>query len=227
MSGKSSKVFIQRDGKLSELMWTDLGSDGSVMMGLLGEVVEEVEYVHGAVRGTIRKPDFVTRPSYGMHKISFHPSGRYKLMSSVGLADDAVDRVTVDGPPLAEISAPRRMLEVVLPRVLPTSSRIPKDPDIILNAHAGDEGPLRCTVSCMSKGEYRRIVESGPRLFVDTSRWECTDALDNLTHTWTWTLRSSEGDQASPDRCLIALMGSVRWTDGQGHDNSPKDSDAR
>jgi hypothetical protein len=150
MGGKSAKVFIRKDGELCEFMWTDLGPDGSVMMGLLGAVAEEVEYIHDALRGTTRKPDFVTQPSYGMHKISFHPSGRYKLMSKLGLGDDTLDRVTVDGPPLSEIVAPRRMLEIMLPRSLPISNRTPREADIILTTQAGDEGPLRCTVSCMS-----------------------------------------------------------------------------
>ena len=227
MRRKSVKVFIRRDGELCELMWTELGPDGSVMMGLLGEVAEEVEYVHDAVRGTIRKPDFATQPNHGTHKISFHPSGRYKLMSKLGLGDHMLDRVTVDGPPLADIAAPRRMLEIVLPRSLPISSRTPKEPDIILTSQAGDGGPLRCTVSCMSKDEHRRLSELGPPTFVDTSRWECTGTLDSPTHTWTWTLRSSKEDQGIPDRCLIALIGAVRWSDGAGHDDRPRDRDAR
>ena len=49
-----------------------------------------------------------------MPKLSFHPSGHFKMTALLGDAEDAIDRVTVVGPRLEEIVGPERMVEILL-----------------------------------------------------------------------------------------------------------------
>jgi hypothetical protein len=105
------------------------------------------------------------------------------------------------------------MLEVLLPKVLPDARRVPTARDIVLMADEASQGPLRCTITCMSKPEYQRIVESTDVRFVDTSEWESTGALENDSHVWTWTLRASKNDAHFSDKVRMVLLGPVKWAE--------------
>jgi hypothetical protein len=146
MPPKSSKIFIQRGSETVEFTWADVATDQSVMVGLLADAIEEVEFVGDEERGEVRKPALVTETRPGRPKISFHASGRYKLEGRMGLNPLTLDRATVQGPPLADISAPRRMLEVLLPKALPDARLVPTARDIVLVADEASERPLRCTI---------------------------------------------------------------------------------
>ncbi len=211
MSRKSSKVFIRSGTGTVEFMWADVLSDGSVKMGLLSAGTEDIEFAVDPIRGEVRRPDLISEQRVGRPEITFHPSGKYKLTGRMGLQRDALDRATVEGPPLTAISAPRRMLEIVLPRVLPEARLTPQAADIVLTAAAGDNHPLRCTISCMAKEEANRFVDSSGTFFVETSAWECTGALENDSHVWTWTLRSSRADQHFSEKLYMMLLGPVKW----------------
>jgi hypothetical protein len=210
MPPKSSKIFIRKGNDVVEFMWADVLGDGSVAMGLLGDGVEEVEFAVDASRGELRKPDLVTEAKLGRPKITFHRTGKYKLTGRVGLDASAVDRATVEGPPLAEISAPRLMLEVLLPRQLPEARLTPGPADIVLIVPEDNDLPLRCTVSCMGKVEYQMIETTGT-VFVETSAWESTGALENDSHVWAWTLRSSRNDKNFATKLYMMLVGPVKW----------------
>src|SRR5215475_6020078 len=132
MPVKSSKVFVRRGDETVGFMWADVSSDGSVMMGLLAEAHQEVDFVVDAEHGEIHKAQLVTEPRLERPKINFHATGKYKFDIRMGLEAGALDRATVEGPPLSAISAPRRMLEVLLPRSLPASRFTPTPGDIIL-----------------------------------------------------------------------------------------------
>jgi hypothetical protein len=95
MPPKSSKIFIQRGNETVEFMWADVARDQSVMVGLLADAIEEVEFVGDEARGEVRKPALVTEARLGRPKISFHASGRYKLEGRMGLDRMALDRATV------------------------------------------------------------------------------------------------------------------------------------
>jgi len=210
MRRKSCKVFIRRGEDTVEFMWATVSDDGSVMLGLLADAQQEVEFVVDAVHDDVRKPKLITEKTVGRPKISFHATGKYKLDGRMGLEWNALDRATIEGPPLAEISEPRRMLEVLLPRSFPASRLTPTPVDIVLTADEGNQLPLRCTISCMAKSEAARIFGSEVP-FVDTSAWECTGALENDTHVWTWTLRASRNDQLVADKVMMILIGPVKW----------------
>ena len=213
----SSKIFIKRGAETSAFMWADVGSDGSVMMGLLGKVAEEVEFASDALHGQVRQPTLLTQQQVGSSKISFHPTGLYKLSARMGLSSDAMDRATIQGTPLADISAPQRMLEIILPTTLPRSPYTPTQGDVVVEARDVDGGqPLRCTVCCMAPAEFEKVsdaVRDTGTLFVDTSAWEQTAVLANNSHVWTWTLRVSRDDIAVErrEKVHIALLGPVRW----------------
>jgi hypothetical protein len=216
MHRRSSKIFIRRGCETVEFMWADVLKDGSIAMGLLADAIEEVAFAIDAVRGEIRAPDLATERILGRPKITFHSSGKYKLSGRMGLDTATLDRATVEGPPLAELSAPRRMLEVLLPRKLPESRLTPQAADIVVTADSDDELPLRCTISCMAKEEAQRILDRGSNtLFVDTSVWESTGALESASHVWTWTLRASGSDRHVPDRVYMMLLGPVKWGGSQ------------
>ena len=64
MPQKSCKIFLARDGQEPvEFMWAEVASDESVMIGLLGEAFEEVEFAVDQERGELRKPVLVTERS--------------------------------------------------------------------------------------------------------------------------------------------------------------------
>jgi hypothetical protein len=73
----------------------------------------------------------------------------------------------------------------------------------------------------MGKEEAARILNSGARI-VDTSAWECTGALENDTHVWTWTLRASQNDRFVTDKVTMMLIGPLKWggppREGRGED---------
>ena len=159
MPEKSCKIFLARgEQEPVEFMWADVTSDQSVMIGLLGEAVEEVEFAVDQERGEIRKPVLVTERRLAQPKVTYHASGQYKLSGRMGLDSLNLDRATVEGPPLAGIAAPRRMMEILVPGALPPSRLVPTERDIVLTAPEG-VGPLRCTISCMAKTEYQQIAE--------------------------------------------------------------------
>ena len=86
MPERSCKIFLARDGQEPvEFMWADVTSDQSVMVGLLGDAFEEVEFVVDQERGELRKPVLVTEPRLSRPKLTFHASGQYKLSGLMGL----------------------------------------------------------------------------------------------------------------------------------------------
>lgn len=207
---KSAKIYIKRGEKLYNFMWANVGPDGSVMLGFPFEGKEAVELVLDETLGELRPPAVVTNERVGHPKISFHSSGHFKLTAEMGKTLDAVDRATIEGPKLTDISGPRRMVELLIPKMLPEATVKPNGLDIVLDATSSPEMPLRCTISCMGKGYLASSLEKSEK-FVDTSLWEFTHALENDTHEWVWTLRGSRNDEIYPDRIGIFLFGSVKW----------------
>jgi hypothetical protein len=207
---KAAKVYVKRGDKLYSFMWANVGPDGSVMLGFTFSGTEEVELVLDEELGDIRPPNVITKENVGQPKISFHASGQYKLTAKMGKTADSVDRATVEGPKLADISEPRRMVELLLPKALPESSEKSGELDIVLDATSSPDMPLRCTISCMTKGHLEEILKKGGK-FVDTSAWEFVHALENEKHVWVWALRASTNDEKYPDRIGIFLIGPVKW----------------
>jgi hypothetical protein len=184
--------------------------DGSVIMGLRFEAQQQIELVVGEQDGTLRPPD-IEAPKIVCHpKVSFHPSGHYKLDAQVGLTSTTIDRATVIGPRLQEIDEPRRMLEILVPPLLPKASKPLTDTDIVLDATTAPRTPLSCTISCMSEQQFQRVMSSNCR-FVDTSTWEFIQALANESHVWVWTLRTSAEQTIYPNRFILGLLGEVKW----------------
>jgi len=103
---KSAKVFIKNGSDVKAFMWAIVGSDGSVMMGLPWESEEAIALVMDEELGNLRQEDLVTEGYTGKSKISFHPSGQYKFNCRMGKTKEAIDRVTVTGPPFDEIKSP-------------------------------------------------------------------------------------------------------------------------
>jgi len=207
---KSAKIYIRRGENLYSFMWANVGPDGSVMLGFSFHGKEEVELVLDKELGELRPPAVVTKETIGRPKMSFHSSGHYKLTAEMGKNLDAVDRATIEGPRLTDIIDPRRMVELLLPKMLPEATENPTELDIVLDATSSPDMPLRCTISCMSKGRLASIVEKNEK-FVDTSVWEFVHALENDTHEWVWTLRGSRNDEVYFDRFGIFLLGDVKW----------------
>ncbi len=186
-----------------------MGPDGTVMIGLPFTGTEQVELVLDGIND-LRLPHTLTPSKHGKMKISFHASGQYKFESKMGLSQEGIDRVTVIGPRLEEISEPRRMLELLLPPTLPLSLIQPTQQDIVLDATTSPERPLRCTIFCMARDKFHDLAKQNIR-FVDTSMWEANHALENQSHVWTWTLRASREDEIFPDKILTFLPGQVKW----------------
>lgn len=207
---KAAKIYIRAGDNLHSFMWANVGPDGSVMLGFTFAGNEEVELVLDDKMGELRRPHILTLENVGQSKISFHSSGQYKLSSQMGKATDSVDRATVEGPKLADITEPRRMVELLLPKSLPKTSKSPGELDIVLDATSAPEMPLRCTISCMRKDYFEKAIKNDEK-FVDTSVWEYVHALEYENQVWVWTLRASRNDEAYLDRIGIFLIGPVKW----------------
>ena len=192
-------------------MWANMGPDGSVLIGFPITGKHQVVSVIDEKLGELRPPSVITEDVVERLKISFHPSGQFKLMTKMGRTANAIDRVTVEGPRLVDISDPRRMIELLLPReflLLPAGKATERD--IVIDATSAPNKPLRCTISCMSLIKLGEFVNSGSK-FVDTSIWESFHALETETHAWVWTLRASHNDNIYADRFYIFLNGPVKW----------------
>jgi len=191
-------------------MWTAFSSDGSVLMGLTAKGRGSLEFVLDPNLGEVRAEDIVAPQSAKDLKISFHVTGQYKLSGQMGLNKDSLDRVTVTGPRLADISEPRMMTEILLPARLSRATRQPSVYDISLDISPGPPPPHRCAILCMSKERYDRFLTEKSKL-VDTSEWECTDAFTNGSQVWVWTIRKSVRDKVIPRRYLVFFPGFPKW----------------
>jgi len=208
---KSNKILIKRGQELYQFMWANVGPDGSVLVGFPVKGKQQVVSVVDEKLGELRPPYIATEDVIGLFKISFHPSGQFKLMAKMGRKTNKIDRVTIDGPKLLDIYDPRRMIEVLLPKeflFLPADKVT--EGDIVLDTTSAPNIPLRCTVSCMSPIKLEEFVRIG-RWFVDTSIWEFSNALQTEKHAWIWTLRASKNDKVYADRFYIMLIGTVKW----------------
>ena len=207
---KSSKIFVKNNDHIQVLMWAIVGPDGSVMMGFPWESKQVLELVMDKELGHIGKDDLVTEEYTGNSKISFHRSGQFKLSCRMGKDEDAIDRVTVNGPSFDEIESPYRMSELLLPRELPESNYVPTERDIIIDITGSEGPPTRCTISCMSNEEFIKLSKQKGK-FVDTSIWEASNGLETDSHTWFWTLRKSKEDKRFSDKVYVTLLGSPKW----------------
>jgi len=196
-------------------MWADVIKDGSVLMGISGEVVPSIEKIFDP-KGELLPgkhfeiPNEKESVSSTKKKISFHTSGRYKLMQKIKKL--TTDRVTVAGLPLKDIVKLTRMLDILIPSHLTKSICEPvPNKDMIIDISNFPKKPLRCTISCMPIKELNNI---NSRSFVDTSLVESTFiyGYDNLA--WIWTIRVSRNDEdetAHPTKFYVLLHGKVIW----------------
>jgi hypothetical protein len=206
---RSAKILISVDGRPFDFMWATVMPDASVIMGFRFEGSQQIELV--AERDRQLRPPLLQAPRIVCYpKISFHPSGQYKLDATMGLTEESMDWSTVVGPRLQDIQQPRRMLEVLLPDALPNSRKKESDVAITLDASNAPRQPLICTISCMAKSEFHRIMDSDAK-FVSTSTWEFVNALESESHVWVWTLRASSEHLVDPKRFILHLPGEVKW----------------
>lgn len=205
---KSIKVFIKAQGQLCAFMWANVGPDGSVMMGFPSGGKEQIELVLDEELGELRPPTLLTAEEVHYPKVTFHPSGQFKLSVKMGKTSDAIDRATVSGPRLEDISDPRHMLEILIPRNLPAVTEQPTGRDIVIDASTAPAMPLRCTVSSMSHAKFQELAN---QRFVDTSVWEAVHELKSDNNVWVWTLRASRNDEVYSDRLRLFLYGPVKW----------------
>jgi hypothetical protein len=207
---RSAKIFIETHDGLCDFMWANIAPDGSIMVGFLYDVKEQVELIRDPQIGELHNTDLITSESVQQPKVTFHSAGHYKLPASMGLSEDSLDRATVKGLRLKDIVEPRRMLEILIPRTLRVTTSAFTEQDIRLDARHSTQRPLRCTVSCMAVDKYLEIFHSGQH-FVDTSEWEVSDALADNSKAWVWTLRHSKNDTFASDRFFLFLCGPVKW----------------
>ena len=207
---KHSRIFIKSGSHFFYLMWAQFETNGDVYMGLTANGSGSLELAFDPNLGELRSEDIVVPQSVEKLKISFHASGKYKLAGQVGLNKDSLDRVSVTGPRLADISEPRMMAEILLPAQLPHATHTPSMYDISLDISPGPPPPHRCAILCMSKERYGDVLQGETKL-VDTSEWECTAAFSDGSQVWAWTIRKSVNDKMIPRRYLVFLPGIPKW----------------
>lgn len=207
---KHSRVFIKSGNDLAYFMWTQFETSGDVYMGLTAEGSGSLELVFDPNLGRLRPENVVAPQSFENLKISFHATGKYKLSGLMGLNKDSLDRVSVTGPRLADISEPRMMAEILLPTHLPRATRNPSEHDITLDISPGPPPPHRCAIFCMPMQRYEEVLQGTTKL-VDTSEWECTDAFTDGLQVWAWSIRKSKNDNVPPLRYLVYFPGIPKW----------------
>jgi|GEM_PF-5694608 len=148
-SNKRVKIFLKKEDTLLNFMWADTASDGSVMMGIYGELfkssVEKIFTEESELNPGVHYDVVDAEIPINNSKISFHASGRYKLTSKI--KKSGIDRATIQGKPLDRIVNPTRMLEVLLPKNLQISkSKIREGRDFVIDISTFPCKLLRCTV---------------------------------------------------------------------------------
>jgi len=211
--GQSSKVFIKKGNQYFLFLFALLMEDETVIIGYPAKVKSGIKFVNDKVHGELRPPDLYAPEEVNTaSKISFHPSGQYKLTSKMARTFGEVDRATIVGPRLKEILTPRRMAEFLIPDEIPEIREPRALKDIVLDASHAPNVPLRCTVFCMSHEEFDKIIKDGKILyqFVDTSVWESVHALESEDHVWVFVLRQSREDTTISTGGVF-LIGEVKW----------------
>jgi hypothetical protein len=206
---RSSKIFIRYNGELCDFMRAMTGSDGSVMFNFVGNGMFTTEAIFDESLGELREGNFIEEKTYNKYsKISFHTSGICKLSNKVGRPSGSLDRCTIIGIPLREISTPRRIMEILLPNRLKITSVVPTERDIVLDGTGFYQGPLRCTISCFrnqaSQPTFDRVVS--------TSMCEYSNGLEFNSLIWLFTLRISEQDHVLPEHLRFFVPGKIKWS---------------
>jgi len=204
-----SRVLMKVGQSRFDLLRVMVMPDTSVVIQVPYSCHSQVEVAFDGDAGEVRPPTIAAPKTLELPKITFHASGQYKISSHMGWLPVSLDRATVVGPRLAEITAPRRMLEILLPEALPLGNKYSEEMDLCLDASSAPHVPLRLTVSCMSRDECERIAPTNPR-WVDTSVWETWATVANENQAWVFTLRASE-DTAYYPRLGFFVPGDIKW----------------
>lgn len=191
-------------------MWAALAADQSIVIGLVNIDSVIVKDIFAPIHGHLHEGDLYKKEGDVVSKFSFHVSGYYKGEGSVGIDPTSLDRPTIKGLPLHEITEPKRMLEILLPKNLCRSKHLRKQDDLVLSLNPGPQIPLRCAVTCMSLSKFKSINWHNAHI-LENSTWETHDALSTNTHAWVWTLGQCTTDSKFPSDFYVALIGEVRW----------------
>lgn len=187
-----------------------MSKDGSIMIGFSERGKESTHAIFDKERGELRAGDFKESTPLSNPKISFHPTGKYKLTTRIGLTEDSVDRCTVLGPPFINVTEPILLMETLIPNRLKISEQSTCEKDITLDAREFPKKPWRCSIFCMPKERFSQVIENKTR-FVSTSECEATHALESGELCFSFTLRVSKEDKIVPDKYYFVIPGTVKW----------------
>jgi hypothetical protein len=191
-------------------MWADVTKDNSVVMGIYGSLfkptIDKIFDEHEELLSGKHFEDLSAGTSTKNTKISFHASGRYKLISEI--TKTTTDRVTIQGLPLNEISTFTRMLENLISTNLEQATVSLRDSkDQIIDIADFPIKPIRCTVSCMPLDQIGKLSASK---VVDTSIIESSLVLDNSVQCWIWIVRVSGQDELQGEtKFYLFIQGKV------------------
>ncbi|MFH1904830.1 MAG: hypothetical protein ABIK53_04830 [bacterium] len=202
----SSKIYIRHKEKILDFLWANVCSDGSVIIGFSEPGAEEILFVVDEKLGELRPRDFKVCRAPGNSKVTFHPSGIYKLTTYIGLTHESMDRCTIIGTPFKQITKPTRMVEVLLSKRLHITEKKLSKRDIILDTSEFPQKPLCCTISCMPADKYHETMK-----FVNTSECEYTNALEHGGLVWSFTLRVSRNVNYADNQHTFFIYGKIRW----------------
>jgi hypothetical protein len=204
------RIFIKNEESFHDFMWADLTTDQSVVIGLSTIHTGIVKEIFDPIQGHLYEDDIYKKEGNVAPKFTFHVSGYYKGEGSAGIDPVSLDRPTIKGFPLNEITEPKRMLEILLPKNLCRSKHLPKQDDLVLSLNSGPQIPIRCVVTCMSLSKFKSINWNNARI-IENSTWETHDALSTNLHAWVWTLGQCTTDSKFPSDFYVALIGEIRW----------------
>jgi len=207
---KQRRVFLKDGAQLYKFMWADLTTDGSVVLGLSSAEKGEISDVFAPIQGRLSGADLHRLEGDVAAKFTFHSSGIYKGEGRIGIDKSALDRPTITGLPLSEIQEPKKMIEILLPRLLCRAELDPREDDLVFIFNSDPQIPLRCAITCMSISKFHAISWDKIRI-LENSIWEKHDALASSTQAWVWTIGQCRSDRCIPPDFLVALLGSIRW----------------
>ena len=208
---KKCKIYIKHPHGLSDFLWANTSSDGSVVLGTASSYGGR-QITHAILENgkAFRDGDFFTGQSLSQSKITFHASGYYKVSTIVGKTRESLDRCTIKGPPLFTIKEPRRMIEIILPNKLKNAAKNPTKRDIVINAEKFLNRPYKCLVWCADM-KYFNEWSKEPTRIIDTSIIESSMDLEAGNRAWVFTLRQDNTDKHTNNEFTFIIPGEMTW----------------
>jgi len=204
-----SRIFIEKDCKFLKIANISPMNDKSVVVTLYGYKKEEITLI--VDNDPVKLSDIYIRKGKQNPKVTFHQSGKIKLVSEISKNKVNFDRLTIEAIPFNKITTPKRMMEIFIPPNLIEAKKeeFNAKQDIVLNSNNFPAKQWRITLFCASKKDYNDLNK--PIIWVNTSEIEDYRSLARDNLVWTWVLRVSRSDLEKSKKLQYFIYGKIKW----------------